>query len=189
MYVPECINHFLGLKLHWLSYKTHFANKHHLLSKNRLHATETKLLFESKLLLVSKNTVSTLCITKKNLLLSFSTTINYILTLCAGCTQPAQSTRFTGVEVGGVEAVLLFLIQGGQSGNGIFLPNICCKSHIFIACLKLLLFHSRSYTKRNARYRAHCWISACLHCSSKKKITSLIFPRCNAAQATSFIWV
>lgn len=68
-----------------------------------------------------------------------------------------------------MEAVLLFLIQGGQSGNGIFLPNICCKSHIFIACLKLLLFHSCSYSKWNARYRAHCWSSARLHCSSKKE--------------------
>lgn len=37
---------------------------------------------------------------------------------------------------------LFFLIQGGQSGNGIFLPNVCYKFQIFIACLELLLFHT-----------------------------------------------
>lgn len=63
--------------------------------------------------------------------------------LCAGSAQPAC---FSGVEVVVVEAVLLLLIRGGQSGNGVFLPNIRCKSHIFIACLKLL-FRSRSNTK------------------------------------------
>lgn len=37
---------------------------------------------------------------------------------------------------------LFFLIQGGQSGNGIFLPNVCYKFQIFIACLELLLFYT-----------------------------------------------
>lgn len=120
---------------------------------------------------------------------SFNISINKIPTFCAGWIQCAQFTHFTGVEVVGVEAVLPCLIQGGQSGNGIFLPNICCKSYVFIAFLKILLFHSCSYTKWNARYKAHCWISACLRCSSKKKITYLIFPWSNMAQATCFIGV
>lgn len=127
---------------------------------------------------------------KNLLLLSQNIHKLYTYILCAGSTQPAC---FNGVEVVGVEAVLLFLIRGGQSGNGIFLPNMCCKSHIFMACLKLLLFHSCSYTKWNARYRAHCWIFASLHCSSKKKTISLIIfffmQWCTAAQATCFIKV
>lgn len=84
---------------------------------------------------------STNCFSKKKKRpLSFDKSIKYTLRLCAGRTQPAQSTCFAGVEVVRVEAVLLFLIQGGQSGNGVLLPNICCKSHIFMAGLKPLLF-------------------------------------------------
>lgn len=87
-----------------------------------------------------KKVQQTVFLKKKKPPLSFDKSIKYTLRLCAGRTQPAQSTCFAGVEVVRVEAVLLFLIQGGQSGNGVLLPNICCKSHIFMAGLKPLLF-------------------------------------------------